>query len=195
MLPVGIGASAGALASIAAILSGLPTCFSSPIVVGQHTPSDVSSSVADYLARHAPYDIIEVEQRSSLESGLCFVPPPGRHVRINADTDGFVVETLRAPRRTISPSVDIMLESLAECFGSGSIAVILSGMGHDGLAGCRKIREKGGRVIVQDEESSAIWGMPGTVARAGLADAILPLSSIPGALVAATRGARQWRAA
>ena len=195
MLPVGIGASAGALAPVADILSGLPTSFRSPLLVCQHMPALATYSVADYLRRHAPYDIMEVDGPTPLLSDRCYVPAPGRHLLVAPTTDGFEVHASPVPRTGIYPSVDLMLAGLAECFGAGTIAVILSGMGDDGLDGCRAIARAGGRVFVQDEESSAIWGMPGAVVRAGLAELVLPLSTIPGALISATRGARRWRAA
>lgn len=195
MLPVGIGASAGALASVADILAGLPTSFRSPVLVCQHMPALATYSVAEYLRRHAPYDITEVDAVTPLQSDRCYVPAPGHHLLVAPAQDGFELRASRLPRTGIYPSVDLMLSGLAECFGAGSIAVILSGMGHDGLDGCRAVAQAGGRVFVQDEESSAIWGMPGAVAHAGLAELVLPLSTIPGALIAATRRARRWRAA
>ena len=72
----------------------------------------------------------------------------------------------------------MLFRSVASCYGAGALAVVLTGMGQDGLRGCEWIRERGGQVVAQDEASSVVWGMPGFVARAGLADAVLPLSMI-----------------
>jgi two-component system chemotaxis response regulator CheB len=82
------------------------------------------------------------------------------------------------PENSCRPSVDVLLRSVARAYGRESLAVILTGMGQDGLRGCEAIREAGGQVVVQDEATSVVWGMPGYVARAGLADRVVPLSMI-----------------
>ena len=82
------------------------------------------------------------------------------------------------PVNACRPSADVLFRSVAAAYGASSLAVVLTGMGDDGLRGCRQLHELGGRVMVQDEQSSVVWGMPGHVARAGLADKILPLDNI-----------------
>jgi len=93
------------------------------------------------------------------------------------------------PENSCRPAVDVLFRSVAECVGSASLALVLTGMGHDGQRGCEAIRHVGGRILAQDEATSVVWGMPGAVARAGLADQILPLARIPGELVRLTRRA------
>ena len=82
------------------------------------------------------------------------------------------------PRHSCRPSVDVLFESVAANFGAGALGVVLTGMGQDGLAGARKIYESGGTVLAQDEQTSVVWGMPGLVARAGIASAVVPLPNM-----------------
>jgi two-component system chemotaxis response regulator CheB len=82
------------------------------------------------------------------------------------------------PENSCRPAVDVLFRSAAELYGPGVLAVILTGMGQDGLHGCEAIRARGGKILVQDEASSVVWGMPGFVARAGLSDAVLPLNQL-----------------
>jgi two-component system chemotaxis response regulator CheB len=83
-----------------------------------------------------------------------------------------------APENSCRPAVDVLLRSVAQAFGANSLAVILTGMGQDGLRGCEAVREAGGQVLAQDEATSVVWGMPGYVVRAGLADRVLPLGDL-----------------
>jgi two-component system chemotaxis response regulator CheB len=94
------------------------------------------------------------------------------------------------PENFCRPSVDVLLRSVAEIYGPQSLAVVLTGMGQDGLRGCRRIREAGGQIVVQDEASSVVWGMPGYVAREGLADGVLPLEQIGSEILHRVRGGR-----
>jgi two-component system chemotaxis response regulator CheB len=88
-----------------------------------------------------------------------------------------------APENSCRPAVDVLLRSVAKTFGAGTLAIILTGMGQDGLRGCEAVHEAGGQILVQDEATSVVWGMPGYVARAGLADRVLPLSMIADEIV------------
>jgi two-component system chemotaxis response regulator CheB len=91
------------------------------------------------------------------------------------------------PENSCRPAVDVLFRSVADAYGQGTLAVVLTGMGNDGLRGCQRIREAGGVIFVQDEASSVVWGMPGFVARAGLAERVLPLGEMGPALVGRTR--------
>jgi two-component system, chemotaxis family, protein-glutamate methylesterase/glutaminase len=82
------------------------------------------------------------------------------------------------PENSCRPAVDVLFRSVAQAFGPNALVVILTGMGQDGLRGCEAIREAGGQIVAQDEATSVVWGMPGSVVRAGLADRVLPLSQI-----------------
>jgi two-component system chemotaxis response regulator CheB len=85
------------------------------------------------------------------------------------------------------PAADRLFETAAACYGAATLAVVLTGMGRDGLAGCRSVRDRGGQIVVQDKDSSVVWGMPGQVATAGLADSILPVSEIGSEIVRRVR--------
>jgi two-component system chemotaxis response regulator CheB len=93
------------------------------------------------------------------------------------------------PENSCRPSVDVLFRSVALAYGPSILGVVMTGMGQDGLRGCEWIRERGGQVVVQDEASSVVWGMPGYVAQAGLADKILPLDQIAGEILRRARGA------
>jgi two-component system chemotaxis response regulator CheB len=107
--------------------------------------------------------------------------------------DGTQVRTLvhqDPPENSCRPAVDVLLRSVAQAFGPHSLTVILTGMGKDGLRGCEDVRQAGGQVVVQDEATSVVWGMPGYVCRAGLADKVLPLAQIGDEIV---RRVREYR--
>jgi two-component system chemotaxis response regulator CheB len=105
----------------------------------------------------------------------------GKHARLLLHQD--------APENSCRPAVDVLLRSVAKAYGAHSLAVVLTGMGHDGLRGCEAIREAGGQILAQDEASSVVWGMPGFVAKAGLADRIVPLPMMADEIVRRVRGA------
>ena len=94
------------------------------------------------------------------------------------------------PENSCRPSVDVLFRSVAETYGAATLAVVLTGMGQDGLRGCERIREIGGQVLTQDEASSVVWGMPGLVARAGLADQVLPLDELAPEIIRRLRRGR-----
>ena len=121
----------------------------------------------------------EASNWEPIQPGRIYVAPGDFHMTV-ANAMGRMVIRLQdtPPENFCRPSVDPMLHSVAECYGGRSLALILTGMGRDGLAGCRTLVEAGGTVIAQDEATSVVWGMPGAVANAGLCTAILPLAQI-----------------
>jgi two-component system, chemotaxis family, protein-glutamate methylesterase/glutaminase len=98
-------------------------------------------------------------------------------------TNVLIGTNMEAPQNSCRPAVDVLFRSVASVYGAHSLALVMTGMGNDGLRGCENVREAGGQVVVQDEKSSVVWGMPGFVARAGLAEKILPLNEIAGEIV------------
>jgi len=105
------------------------------------------------------------------------------HMAIQPGKNGFQIDThMGAPENSCRPAVDVLFRSVADCYGSHTLAVILTGMGQDGLRGCEAIRESGGTIFIQDEGSSVVWGMPGALARAGLASKVLPLDTMATAI-------------
>ncbi len=118
------------------------------------------------------------------QPGHLYIAPGGVHMVLAGAGANVVIATDDGPpENSCKPAVDTLFRSAVKAWGGRLVGVILTGMGQDGLAGCRSIAEAGGPVIVQDENSSVVWGMPGAVARAGLASAVLALSDIGGAIV------------
>jgi two-component system chemotaxis response regulator CheB len=181
---VAIGASTGGIHALSQLLRAIPASFQIPILVTQHLPISFMGYFAAQLAVLGGRPCEVATDRMRVRPGRIIVAPGDAHMRVVRMSDGWAVRL--SDERSLSgcmPSVDPMLESIAEVFGKRALAVVLSGMGRDGAEGARHLVEAGGRILVQDRESSVIWGMPGAVANAGHASAILPPDEI-GRLVA-----------
>ena len=176
---VAIAASTGGPNALATLLSSLPPSFVTPIVIVQHMASGFTATLADSLCRQTGRNVREVETAQPLDAAAAWIAQGGRHLVVSRKGVAEMVAPSDDPTENgCRPSADVMFRSVADLFGSRCLAVVLTGMGHDGLAGCRAIRQAGGTILVQDEASSIAWGMPGQVATAGLADAVLPLSEV-----------------
>jgi two-component system chemotaxis response regulator CheB len=176
---VAIGASTGGPNALADVFRRLPADFPVPIVIVQHMPPMFTRLLAERLSAEFAISVREGSSKTVLESGRAWIAPGDYHMIVVRD--GLHVRLLLhqdPPENSCRPAVDVLFRSVAQTFGPRSLAVVLTGMGQDGLRGCEAIRETGGQVLAQDEASSVVWGMPGYVARAGLADRVLPLSLI-----------------
>ena len=181
---VAIAASTGGPKAISSLLTWLPKSFATPIIIVQHMAPGFTKTFANSLRRQTGRDVRALEGSEALHAATVWLAPSGRHLVVRRN--GVSIEVApndEPPENACSPSADVMFRSVAEEFGSRSLAVMLTGMGCDGLAGCRVIREAGGTILVQDQASSACWGMPGQVATAGLADEVLSLTDLPQAIV------------
>ncbi|NNN11951.1 MAG: chemotaxis response regulator protein-glutamate methylesterase [Acidimicrobiaceae bacterium] len=176
---VAIGVSTGGPNALSVMLPLLPKSIEVPIVIVQHMPPMFTSLLAERLSPHCNIPVTEVDTPRPLTGGMIYLAPGGRHMVVerrgltkwlNLNDD--------PPENSCRPAVDVLFRSVAQEFGPGVLGVILTGMGHDGLVGCESISHAGGRVIVQDEATSVVWGMPGSVASAGFAEAILPIEEI-----------------
>ena len=169
---IAVGASTGGPAAVAAFLRALGP-VSVPILLVQHLPAAFVPGYARQLG-HASGLRCEVARHGERPApGEVRVAPGGFHLCVRNDGGGAVLALCDAPpEHHCRPAVDPLLRSAAEVYGRRLIAVVLTGMGCDGLDGARRVRERGGTVLAQDEESSVVWGMPGAVARAGLADVV-----------------------
>jgi len=185
---IAIGASTGGIHALSHLLRAIPAAIQVPILVTQHLPASFTPFFAAQLAVLAsrPCDI--AADRLRLRPGRVMVAPGNAHLGLARAADGGCVVRLSVePARSgCMPSVDPMFESVADCFGPRALGIVLSGMGRDGEQGAGRLAAAGGCIVAQDRASSAVWGMPGTVARAGLTSAILPPEQI-GRLVATGR--------
>ena len=186
---VAIGASTGGIHALASLLAAVPASVRQPILVTQHLPAAFSAHFAAQLSLSARRPCAVAVDRGRIRAGELLVAPGTAHMVAVPLADGSAATRLSTePAATGNiPSVDPMFASLAAVYGARLLAVVLSGMGRDGLAGARAVHAAGGTVIVQDRDSSVVWGMPGAVAAAGLAQAVLPPAAI-GALVAKGAG-------
>lgn len=184
---IAIGASTGGIHALSRILSALGPDLTQPIVITQHLPESFMPYFATQVAMLARRPCTVATESSRLEPGRILIAPGNAHIRFVKTVEGAAVRLShdRAPSGC-RPSVDPMLDSAAEVFGKRVLAIVLSGMGRDGRLGAGSVHEAGGSVVVQDKESSVIWGMPGAIAAAGIADAVLPPEAI-GRLVASRK--------
>jgi two-component system chemotaxis response regulator CheB len=170
-----IGASTGGPNALDQLFRGLPADLAVPVVVVQHMPPTFTRLLAERLDGRGPLRFAEAVDGEPLRPGRVLLAPGDHHLRVVRRRDGLAVALDRGPpEHSCRPAVDVMLRSIAEA-GLAALAVILTGMGQDGLLGCQAIHDRGGQVLAQDEATSVVWGMPGFVARAGLAARVLPL--------------------
>lgn len=163
-----IGSSTGGPQALATLVGRLPR-LPVPVVVAQHMPAGFTTMLAEHLDRLGPNRCAEAADGEALAPGRIHVAPGDRHLLVEATAAGLRARlTTDPPENFCRPAVDPLLRSAARACGGKVLAVILTGMGHDGLEGCRAVAAAGGMVLAQDEASSVVWGMPGAVARAGL---------------------------
>jgi two-component system, chemotaxis family, protein-glutamate methylesterase/glutaminase len=181
---VAIGASTGGPNALAEVFAALPAALPVPILIVQHMPPMFTRMMAERLTKQSPIHVEEAASGAILQPGRAWVAPGDYHMAVVRD--GLNVRALihqDPPENSCRPAVDVLFRSVAQTFRANTLAVILTGMGSDGLRGCEAIREAGGQILAQDEATSVVWGMPGFVARAGLADRVLPISQVAGEIV------------
>lgn len=186
-----IGTSTGGPNALVELFAALPADFPVPILVVQHMPPTFTQLLAERLARNSAIPTAEAQAGLPLERGRAWVAPGDYHLSV--ERDGGRVRTRLSqdpPENACRPAFDPLLRSVARCYGRHCLAVVLTGMGQDGLRGCETVRAAGGQVLAQDEATSVVWGMPGAVVKAGLADAVLPLGRIAGEIVQRVRVGR-----
>lgn len=170
-----IGASTGGPQALMDFLEALPAPLPVPVAVVQHMPALFTRALADRLSERVAHRVREAEQDEPLQAGGVWIAPGNRHleiVRRGADLRSRLHDG--APENGCRPSVDVLFRSAARAAGDGVVAVVLTGMGHDGELGAREIHAGGGAVFAQDESSSVVWGMPGAIVRAGIVRTALP---------------------
>ena len=175
-----IGASTGGPQALNKLVTEIDAVIERvPVLITQHMPPTFTAILAEHLSRLSKHPAREAMHGEEIVPGTIYMAPGGRHMTVSQRNGAPVIEiTNTAPINFCKPAVDPLFSSAATVWGSRTLALVLTGMGHDGLAGAHDIVHAGGHVLAQDEASSVVWGMPGQVALAGLCSAVLPLDDI-----------------
>ena len=191
-----VGVSTGGPAALEKFLPALPADFPLPVLIVQHMPPLFIALLAERLNRLCKIAVREASACDGLRAGVVYLARGDWHMQIvGPSAHGSLRLTQASSEQHCRPSVDVLFRSAAAVYGAGVLAVVLTGMGSDGLDGCRAIHAAGGKILVQDRATSAVWGMPRVVAEAGLADQVLPLEALAAEVVRSTTGhARSNRA-
>jgi two-component system chemotaxis response regulator CheB len=177
---VAIGVSTGGPKALAQLLPCLQKPFPVPVVIVQHMPKQFSELLAARLSAVSGFTVKEGKWGDIVRAGEIYLAPGGSHMEVQKTFDGMRIHTHEGPmENSCRPSVDVLFRSVAKAYGAGALGIVLTGMGQDGLGGSRYIRDFGGTVFVQDEASSVVWGMPGAVYQAELADRVFSLDKMP----------------
>ena len=179
-----IGTSTGGPNALAELVQVFPADWSVPIAIVQHMPPAFTARLAERLTEKSRLRVREGAAGEPISAAQAWVAPGDYHLLLRGERKGVqLVLNQEAAVNSCRPAVDVLFRSAVEVYGPGVLAVVLTGMGQDGLRGCEAIRAAGGQVLVQDEASSVVWSMPGAVARAGLADQVLPLNQLGPAIL------------
>ncbi len=174
-----IGVSTGGPNALSAILPEFPAGFHLPVLIVQHMPPLFTRLLAERLQTLTSLPIREAVDGELVKPGEILIAPGGHHLQVRKTTEGVITELNQGQHEnSCRPAVDVLFRSAVQVWGGAVVAVVLTGMGQDGLRGVELLRHEGAYVIAQDEQSSIVWGMPGYVARSGLADTVLPLSQV-----------------
>lgn len=179
-----MASSTGGPRALAAIMPQLTRDVSAAVLIVQHMPAGFTKSMARRLDAVSPLSIDEAEDGEPVIGGRVYVAPGGVHMTVKDDGAGpFIAFDRSAPVWGVRPAADVLFKSVATVFGRSTVAVVLTGMGRDGAAGTRMIREAGGLAIIQDRDSATIFGMPQAALQVAGADRVAPLSEIGPAIV------------
>jgi two-component system chemotaxis response regulator CheB len=174
-----IGVSTGGPTALGSILPELPAGFPLPILVVQHMPPLFTRLLAERLHASCRLPVEEASQGAPVEAAKILIAPGDFHLKVASNAGGVCVCLDQAPPlNSCRPAVDALFTSIGDVYGGAVIAVVLTGMGQDGLRGAEILKAHGASVLAQDEASSVVWGMPGAVVNAGLADRVLPLDQV-----------------
>jgi two-component system chemotaxis response regulator CheB len=178
---VAIGTSTGGPNALAEVVPRVPRDFPVPIVVVQHMPPIFTRFLAERLAGRSEIQVEEGQAGAALAPGKAWIAPGNFHMTVSRVANERRLKLNQdAPEHSCRPAVDVLFRSVAEAYGGGVLGVVMTGMGSDGVLGAQRIRAAGGEVIVQDEATSVVWGMPGLVQAAGEADGVFPLGELAG---------------
>ncbi len=189
---VAIGVSTGGPNALAILIPSLPGDFPVPVVIVQHMPPVFTRLLAERLAVKSQIFVGEGSPGAVLKPGCAWIAPGNYHMVVATDNRQVTLRTHQGlPENSCRPAVDVLFRSVAGVYKPHALAVVMTGMGQDGLRGCEHIRELGGQILAQDQATSVVWGMPGFVANAGLADKVLPLDQLGPEIVRRVRNGRE----
>lgn len=187
---VAIGVSTGGPAALDVVLPALPQDFPLPVLVVQHMPELFTRLLAERLDGRCALRVSEAQEGMAVESGHIYVAKGNWHMEVHGENRqgrASLRLTQAEPENHCRPAADVLFRSAVTAYGGAVLGVVMTGMGADGLAGCRHIRAQGGCVFAQDQTTSAVWGMPGAVVQAGLAHKVLPLNALAKEIVDSVR--------
>jgi two-component system chemotaxis response regulator CheB len=186
-----VGSSTGGPDALTKVLTGLPSDLPVPIVITQHMPPVFTRMFAERLDRSTPLRVFEAADGMELAAGCAYVAPGDFHLVLQRRGTATLIQLSSAPQEnSCRPAVDVMFRSVAALYGASAYATVLTGMGQDGRSGAKVLRDAGAEILAQDEATSVVWGMPGAVVGAGLADEVLPLDRIAAFLVNRVKSGR-----
>ena len=191
---IAIAASTGGPNALSVLFSGIPANIGVPIVIVQHMPPMFTRLLAERLSSQHPVKVDEAQAGGMLKPGHGWIAPGDYHMVLARDSSqARILLHQDPPENSCRPAADVLFRSVAQTFGGSVLAVVMTGMGQDGLRGSQAIKAAGGTVFAQDEATSVVWGMPGYVVKGGLADRVLPLPLLAPEIVRRVRAGRGER--
>ena len=176
---IAVGSSTGGPPALQAVITKLPRNLPVGIVIAQHIPAMFTQSLAERLDRLSQVSVKEAENGETVEPGCVYIAPGGKHLILKKYTARAKIVITDKPETTLyKPCVDVMINSVVDLYGKSTLGVILTGMGNNGIVGLKKLREKGGKIIAQNEESCIVYGMPKAVIEAKIADHVASIENI-----------------
>jgi two-component system chemotaxis response regulator CheB len=189
-----VGCSTGGPDALTRVMSKLPGSLPVPVVVVQHMPPVFTRMFAERLDRSCPLTVVEATADMALEAGSVYIAPGDFHLEVQRQGTAITTKLHTGPPENFCrPAVDVLFRSVNRVYGKSTLAVILTGMGHDGRNGCAELARSGAEIVAQDEATSVVWGMPGAVTNAGLASVVLPLDDISNHVMNRVNGGRAAR--
>jgi two-component system chemotaxis response regulator CheB len=189
---VTIGCSTGGPDALSKLLRALPARLPVPIVVVQHMPPVFTRMFAERLDKTCALSVVEASDNLAITPGSVYIAPGDLHLEVVRRGNDVATRLHSGPPENFCrPAVDVLFRSVAKAYGKGALALVLTGMGQDGRKACELLHQAGAEIVAQDEATSVVWGMPGAVTNAGLADVVLPLEDLARHVVVRVTGGRR----
>lgn len=183
---IGIGISTGGPDALLKLIPELPKTLSVPVFIVQHMPAMFIKLLVERIQIKSEVRVCEATHSQKVNPGTVYIAPGDHHMTVENNQGNYFIKLNETPPVNYSrPSVDVLFESLATAYQEHILAVVMTGMGKDGLMGCQKIKEHSGLIYTQDQNTSTVWGMPGAVINAGLSHKTIALPEISGAILEA----------